>query len=164
MTRCECEQEGSLQSEYSPGVVDDSEAIVYALVHPLTGSFKDLSHSKLKDGTLSVCRAGHTTGADARSNTVGVLLEKDGTRRDDGFLYAACKDIRAIKLGKSDVGAFCVVDDGLQAYPAHAHLSYSIPSDDKLRNDRQAAKGNLLVLFRKAGEHKEWEGHPFKAA
>lgn len=164
MIRCECEQEGSLQSQYSPGVVEDDEPIVYALVHPLTGSFKDLSHSQLKAGTLSVCRAGHVSGPDARSNTVAVLLAKDETRRDDGFLYAKCKDIRAIKLGKSNVGAFCVVDDGLETYPAHAHLSYSIPSDEKLRNDRQTAKGNLLKLFRKAGEHTEWEGHPFKAA
>lgn len=160
--RCECRTESDVQSPHSPGLVRNEEQIVYALVSPLTGSFKDVSQSQLKAGTVSVCRADHCAGRVAKRHVVDVLLEKDSTRSDDGYLYATCADIRDLRLGESDVGAFCVVDDGLPHYPAHAHLGYSQPADDKLRNHRAAARGNLLKLLNENGVQTLWSGFPFK--
>lgn len=164
MSRCECAKESSRQSEYSPDVVQDDEIIVYALVEPLTSSVKAISKSGLKEGTVSVCRAGYTTGPEAKAKTVDVLIGKNSTRTDEGFLLAQCGEIRDIRLGTSNVGAFCVVDDGLPEHISHAHLGYSDPSDPKLRNDREAARANLLSLFNRRGVQKEWLGEPFLAA
>jgi|GEM_PF-2873798 len=164
MSRCECEREGSQQSEHSPGIVSDDETIVYALVEPLTSSVKAISKSGLKAGTVSVCRAGYTTGPDAKAKTVDILLAKDSSRTDDGFLHAPCAEIRAIPLGSSNIGAFCVIDDGLPDHISHAHLGYSEPADVKLRNDREAARANLLAVLNRRGVKVEWSGEPFLAA
>jgi hypothetical protein len=162
MSRCECETEDSQQSAYSPGTVSDGETIVYALIEPLTSSVKLFSKSQLQRGELSVCRADFCTGEEAHASIVKPLLEKVVDRIDNGFLYALCSEIRSIPLGDSSYGAFCVVDDGLVDYAAHAHLGYSIPPEEKLRNFREAARGNLLKIFQKRGEKAEWTGHPFK--
>lgn len=163
MNRCECPREATSQSEHSPGLVQDDEVIVYALVNPLTSSVGQISKSQLKASCLSVCRAGHISGPDAKSATVDVLLQKDTTRAHEGFLHALAGKIRAIRLGQSEVGAFCVIDDALENYRAHAHIGFSDPSDSKLRSEREAARGNLMLLFRERGVSENWIGEPFIA-
>ncbi len=149
MSRCECPKEATSQSEHSPGLVKDEEPIVYALVDPLTskdGSVKDFSKSQLKSGTLSVCRAAHCTAVEAQECILDPLLSKPD-RKFEGAVWARCESIRGIKLGSSEVGAFCVHDDALENYAAHAHLAFSSPEDEKLRNEREAARGNLKEIF-----------------
>lgn len=161
MSRCECPKEATTQSSYSPGVVKDNEMIVYALVNPLTSSVGQISKSQLKAGQLSVCRAGHIKGPDAKRKTVDVLLAKDAARKHEGYLHATCQEIREVFLGTSRTGAFCVIDDALEDYAAHAHLGYSEPSDPKLRNDRETARANLMRTFIKRGVSIDWSGAPF---
>jgi hypothetical protein len=82
-------------------------------------------------------------------------------RTDQGFAFALCAEIRAISLGQQGIGAFCVIDDAYEHFPSHAHLGYSESEDRK--NDRLAARGNLLLLFKKRGIFTEWAGYPFAA-
>ncbi len=161
MTRCGCEKEDSTQSEFSPGVVLDFEPIVYALVNPETSSVKDVSKSRLKQSDLSVCRAAHTTGPEGHANIVQSLLAKNSNRTEEGFFYALCSEIRAITLGETNQGAFCVIDDALEGFEAHAHLGYSEPDDPKLKNHRESARANLSMLFKRRGVFKDWNGDPF---
>lgn len=166
MARCECPEESVQQSVHSPGVVSDSESIVYALVEPLTyqgGSVTAISKGKLQRAEQSVCRAEMCTGDFARTKIVDALREKDPTRLDHGFVYAPASEIRSITLGNTSEGAFCVVDDGLEDFEAHAILSFSIPSDIKFRSHREAARGNLLLLFKQRGEIKNWDSPPFQS-
>jgi hypothetical protein len=165
MSRCECQSELTQQSPHSPGVVANEEPIVYALIDPLTfetGSVKAISKSGLKAGDVSLCRAHYCTGDLARQLIVGELQTKNPTRADHGFLYAQATEIRELKLGTSDVGAFCLIDDGMPHYAAHAHLAYSIPKDGKLRNHRETARADLLETLRKRGQFATWDGAPFK--
>jgi|SRR5215217_2136222 hypothetical protein len=153
MSRPECPAEGAQQSEHSPGPIDDREPIVYILVDPLTsqaGTVKDLLKSKLKQGTLSVCRCLHCSAAEANAAVVVPLTAGTLGRSFQGALWATANRIRDIRLGMSDVGAFCLVDDGKPDYRAHAHLAYS-PADEKLRNAREAARANLKAAFLENG-------------
>ena len=161
MSRCECPKEADTQSSFSPGLVSGGEIIVYALVNPLTSSVGQVSKSQLKTASVSVCRAGLITGPKAKEKTVDVLITKNTTRTHEGFLHALCEEIRDIKLGKSSVGAFCVIDDALEDYRAHAHLGYSEPLDPKLRNERETARANLMLRFQKRGVRTDWAGQPF---
>lgn len=160
MSYCECEKELSQQSIYSPCAVAHEEMIVYALVDPLTvwadGSVKEISKSDLKASTLSVCRAQYSTGAEAQAAIIGVKPN----RVDHGYYMAKCYDIRSILLPSSEQG-FCVIDDGLADYSAHAHIGYSIPAEEKSRSGREATRANLLKLFRKLGAQHNWNGPPF---
>lgn len=164
MTRCGCAKEDSTQSAFSPGVVSNEEPIVYALVQPDTSSVKAISKSRLKESTLSVCRAAHCAGAHAHAQIVQVLLEKNGERIEEGFFYALCSEIRAIMLGETNQGAFCVVDDALEGFESHAHVGFSDPKDSKLKNHREAARANLLLLLKHRGVFRDWNGEPFLAA
>lgn len=161
MTHCECIKELTSQSADSPGLVQDDEPIVFALVNPLTGSFKDISKSQLQTSTLSVCRAAHISGAEAKSKTVDELIAKDETRKHEGFLWAECSEIRALQLGSTNARAFCVIDDALPGYAAHAHLGFSEPSDPLWKNHRVTARGNLMLTFKKRGVFTDWNAHPF---
>jgi len=169
MSDCPCTGELEQQSPLSPGLVGDDEQIVYALIDPLTAdaggevlSVLNFSKSKLQAGTLSVCRAGHTTASSARENIVGALQVKDPSRKDCGFLTAACESIRGIMLGASAFRAFCVNDAGLEGFEAHAHISNSETTDQKLLSHRLAARGNLKLVFEEGGVNQEWSGHPFR--
>ncbi len=161
MTRCGCTKESSSQSEFSPGVVGDSEPIVYALVNPETSSVKDVSKSRLKQSDLSVCRAAYTTGKEAHTNIVQSLISKNSNRTEEGFYYAMCSEIRGITLGETNQGAFCVIDDALEGFESHAHLGYSEPTEPKLKNHRESARANLSLLFKRRGVFKDWNGDPF---
>lgn len=165
MTRCGCEKETASQSSLSPGVVENPEPIVYSLIEPdnfLEGSIKALKHDRLKKGELSVCRAWYIDGEDAREKTVAGQLRRDEKRRERGFAWAICSEIRDIKLESLGVGAFCVIDDAMEDFPAHAHLGYSQVEDKK--NERQSARGDLLKLLEKRGFNTNWSEEPFKSA
>lgn len=159
MSRCECLKESESQSPHSPGIVLDSEIIVYALVNPLTGSFKDFSKSQLKSSTLSVCRAGYISGQEARAKIVEELLKKDSSRVEEGFLFAECQKIRDLKLGDLGIGAFCVIDDAYEDFAAHAHIGYSKPEGVNIGNERLSSIGNLMLLFKESLVQKDWS-HP----
>ena len=164
MSRCECPAESVKQSQHSPSVVSDGESIVYALVEPITyrdGSVTLISKSKLKDNEQSVCRAHYCTGADAKSKITEALIERDPSRIDQGFLYAHASEIRAVLLGETGEGAFCVIDDGLDGFEAHAVLGFSNPSDVKFRSHREAARANLVELLKSRGTFTDWSGPPF---
>lgn len=165
MTRCECLKEQKSQSEHSPGLVKPDEPIVYVLVEPETfekGSIKALKHDRLKKTDMSVCRATHIAGADAKALTTDEMLRKNPSRTDEGYVYALCSEIRGISLPIAKVGAFCVVDDAYSHFPAHAHIGYS-DIDDK-KNERVTARGNLLRLFQRRGIRYDWSSEPFAIA
>jgi hypothetical protein len=167
MSRPECPKEDKQQSEFSPGKVEDSEPIVYALIDPLTaaqGSLKEFSNSGLKKGTVSVCRASHCTAEEARREIVGRVREKAPDRTFQGAVWTSALEIRTIRLGTFGIGAFCVIDDGDKDYNAHALLSYSEVTDLKIRNERQVARGDLYDLFMKNGKKENWSDCPFRAA
>lgn len=161
--RPECPCEGISQSEHSPGLVGDDEAIVYAMIDPDTApnSVARISKSKLDAGELSVARASYCTAAEAREKIVAPQLDRDSTRKDLGYLWAVCSEIRAVRLGMSDLaqGAFCVHDAALKDFPAHAHLACSAPVDNKHRNFKAAARGDLLKVFEARGVF-EWAVWP----
>lgn len=162
MTRCGCEKETVSQSSLSPGIVKDPEPIVYSLIEPdnfVEGSLKALKHDRLKKSELSVCRAWYIDGTSAREKTVSGQLQRDEKRLERGFAWALCSEIRDIKLESLGVGAFCIVDDAMEDFPAHAHLGYSQVEDKK--NERQSARGDLLKLLEKRGFVTNWAGEPF---
>lgn len=162
MSRCCCEKELTSQSEFSPGKVDDPEPIVLAAVEPITfrdDSLHKINHKQLKSGDLSVCRAKYITGSEARTQTAEKLLKNDASRVDHGFVWAHCVEIRDITLASLGVGAFCVIDDALEGFAAHAHLGYSDVNDTK--NERQSARGDLHSLFIRRGLFPIWRGDPF---
>lgn len=166
MIRCECPKEAESQSPHSPGIVEDDEPIVYLIVDPLTsenGSVKSISKSQLKSGTLSVCRSKYCDADEAKTLMLDPLTSKAG-RTFQGAAWASCSQIRSIKLGASNVGAFCVHDDALEDYSAHAHLAFSVPQEEKLRNEREAARGNLKELFLSNGVATSLEDCPFRSA
>ena len=153
MRRLGCECEDSQQSVHSPGVVANEEPIIFVLTDPLTiehGSVKDFSKSELKKKRLSICRSKYSTSEQLKEQVVDVLLVGSSRRTHVGALWAECHEIRAVCLGASEVGAFCVIDDGLEDYKAHGVLGYS-DANLSLRNEREAARGNLKELFVRRG-------------
>jgi hypothetical protein len=165
MIRCECEKEQSSQSSHSPGLVEDSEPIVYVLVEPLSfekGSVKALKHERLKKTDMSVCRAQFLSAGEAKLLTTDTMIANDTTREDKGYVWALCSEIREIFLPLAQKGAFCVVDDASEHFHAHAHIGYS-DIDDK-KNERLVARGNLLKLLQRRGIFNDWAaGAPFAA-
>ncbi|HEV2502313.1 MAG TPA: hypothetical protein VGV39_04525 [Mesorhizobium sp.] len=164
--RSECQCELEQQSEHSPSVVGDDERIVFALIDPLTfeNSVARFSKSQLKAGTLSICRSDHCSSDEAHEAIVAPLVAKDPTRQDLGVYWATCQEIRSIMLvDGGGEGAFCVADDGLAHYPAHAHLGYSQPTDKKhlQGNLRETARAKLADAFRRRGIH-AWADAPFR--
>lgn len=153
MGRMGCECEDSQQSEYSPGVVKNDEPIVFVLTDPLTienGSVKDFSKSQLKEKRLSICRSRYSSPEEIKKQVIDVLIRNDPRRLHHGALWAVCNEIRGICLGSSQVGAFCVIDEGLPEYTSHGVIGFS-DADIDLRNNREAARGNLKELFMRRG-------------
>ncbi|MER8374427.1 hypothetical protein [Mesorhizobium sp. M1406] len=151
---------------HSSGLIKNNEPIVYALIDPDQiegGGIKDFKKERLKKSELSVCRAWDASAEEARAYIVAKQLEKIATRTDEGYAWTPAKDIRAIRLTGLDIGAFCVVDDGLEDFKAHAVLGYSKAPEgydgNKLANQREAARGNLLLLFSKS--RRGWEDWSF---
>lgn len=155
-----CLKEQAKQSPYSPCPVTDDETIVYVLLDPtqwkdgqLTASA--FSKSSLKKGDLSVCRARYSSANEAEQKIVMPQLQRHPDWMLVGALHATCRDIRAIQAVDPPVRAFCVIDDGLPDYPAHAHLGFSEATTAKgfwgNRNVREAIRANLVDVFRRNG-------------
>lgn len=157
----QCLREQSRQSQYSPCVVADEEWIVYVLLDPPLWKNGDLvagafSKSRLDAGDLSVCRAAYSSAEDAYKNIVEPQLARhQGEWTLVGAFRALCRDIRGLFTDHPPVRVVCVVDDGLEAFPAHAHLAYSDATRAKgfwnNRNQRQAVRANLIQVFRANG-------------
>jgi hypothetical protein len=169
MSRCGCLTESERQSHHSPDVVSDNEPIV--LVTETTDlTLEIFSNSKLKAGTLSVCRAAHCTFDEMLKAVVG------STQSDEfkGYSWALSLEIREILAKRNNmrdktpaltpkkVGAFCLVDDGEPNYRAHACLSYSRPTANFwMLHDSIAARGDLLIAFEKRGVLQRDDASPF---
>lgn len=156
MLRCDCcEKEKSKQSVHSPSVVSDDEYLVYVVLEP--DQYKDdelstaaFSKSKLKDGDLSICRKAYSNAADIRQNIVDPQIENKPHRREVGALQAQCSDVRSILTDNPVCRAFCVNDDGLEGFEAHALLAFSDPTKAPNfwnANDRLAIRANLVRSF-----------------
>lgn len=118
--------------------------------------------NKLKKRDLSVCRGDHSRYSDLLRYVVEPQLANKPAREYKGYYWATCSEIRDIAAeltGKehSDnrtVGAFCVVDDALGDYTAHAVIGFSHPDNDFWKkNNREAARGNLLIAVQRRGLH-----------
>jgi len=165
MNRCGCIEEDSQQTPSSPGIVEPQESIVFACVHPETAPERGVSmfqKTKLIKRDLSVCRGNHSRHSDLLCHVVEPQLTKKPAREYKGYYWATCREIRDIVAeltGKkhSDnrtVGAFCVVDDALGDYTAHAVIGFSRPDNDFWeKHNREAARGNLLVAVQRRGLH-----------
>lgn len=167
MSHCQCPNERSQQSTYSPGVVTCGEPIVYALIEPdnyRDGSAQAFSKSRLKQGQLSVCRSAHARLEDARQAILDGMLAKDPNRSDRGIMWAPSDDIRMLRWPGTDEQAICLVDHGFKDYRAHAHIGLSNPSDPNTRNGFEAVRGQLLSVFRKNGCPLAWDQAPWGAA
>ncbi|RWE78781.1 hypothetical protein [Mesorhizobium sp.] len=156
------------QSPFSSGVVKNREPIVYALIDPdqiQRGTIQAISKSRLKKSDLSVCRAQETTAQEAWKNIVVGQLENIPTRIDEGYAWARASEIRNLKLARPNIGAFCVIDDGLKHFGSHAVLGFSPApqgfDSNTIANDREAARGNLLRLFQRRGVCK-WTDWSFR--
>lgn len=163
MSRNGCEREGSQQSSHSPSVVDDGEPIVYFAIDPTTASaksIKEFSRSKLKDFDMSVCRSAYCSEGDALNSVFAPVKQKNPDAGFIGALWAFAKEIRAIPLGDT-FSAFCVLDDGLDNYAAHAVMGFSLPTDSRLMNNRAAARLDLRYLFLRRGLKEELGHCPF---
>lgn len=163
-----CPKELEQQNEHSPGVVESGELIVYILVDPLqweNGFLKKsaFSKSQLQAGTLSVCRARYCTVDGAYKNIVAPLLDKDPNNRTlVGALSASCEKIRSILYEDLPTQAICVIDDGKDGFPAHAHMGFSAPSHttgfwENQRNGKAAVRANLVLVFESNGSPKRLE-------
>jgi hypothetical protein len=150
-----CPKELTKQKQASPGVVESSETLVYMLLNPdhwENGKLKKaaFSKSKLKEGDLSVCRADYCTADGAYEHAVKPQLERNPARQFVGALRALCADIRGIAVDDPPKQAICVIDDGLDSYPAHALLAYSDATKSEkfwLRNNQEAVRANLTLVF-----------------
>ena len=155
-----CPKELSKQSEFSPDKVHDKETLVYLLIDPRQikdGELTSTAFSKkeLKQGTLSICRAGYSTAEDAKRNIFEPQFNKNSERKLVGAYKAICLNVRTIyatnrNTQQSAGRAFCVIDDGERNFPAHAVLAYSdITKKDKFwdKNDQTAVRENLIELF-----------------
>jgi hypothetical protein len=88
------------------------------------------------------------------------MLSKDPEREDRGYIFALGEEIRRIVLSHAKCRAFCVLDETVPDFAAHAHVGYSCIEDDK-KNDRLAARGDLLNAFLERGIFTDWSGSPF---
>ena len=163
MTRCGCPNEDTQQTTESPGIVELGESIVFACIHPETAPERGvamLPKEKLKKTDLSVCRGAYSSHDDLLEHVVKPQLSKKPERIYKGYYWVVCKEIRDIiavqKKENSDktAGAFCVVDDALPDYTAHAVIGFSRPSDNFWsKHDREAARGDLLIAVQCRGLH-----------
>lgn len=159
MSGCLCEREVQ-KPDYSPDIVNDNEVIGYVLINP--DHWEDgvlssaaFSKSKLKAGSLSVSRIDHTSAEDIQNNIIKPYIQKNPQRAFVGILVARCSKIRALKaVYPQNSRAICVIDDGNENDPAHAHLSFSDHSKENgywNRNDRMTIRASLKEVFQKRG-------------
>jgi hypothetical protein len=174
MNRCGCPEEDSQQTSNSPGIVQLEESIVFAMIFPRTADILGvacLPNGDLKNRQLSVCRGDFSSYAELLERVVQPQLLRDPSRHYVGYHWATCAEIRAIYAqlspkqlqrqsnATSEVGAFCVIDDAVNGYDAHARVGYSSPPIAKFweKHERAAARGNLLIVLQARGTFKPTE-------
>lgn len=147
-----CVEEGTQQSEHSPGVVEDQERLarfIYTEHHvdDETGELKagafpldDLMEARRQG--ISLWRLGYMTLDELRKR--GRAFEEAGNgRRFRGIGCGQTIDVRELN---DDLGvrALCVIDDGLPDGPAHV---LAVRSADQNRSALKKVRGRLLDIF-----------------
>jgi hypothetical protein len=141
-----CKEEEISQSEFSPGIVEDYEKILYVLIDPLqyqNGEIKPtaFSKSKLQVGKLSVVRVDHSSTNEVKSKVIEPQLEK-GAQKGENRQFVGCLTAIARSIREVDIS---IIDQALSDFPAHAHLKFSAAISDK--NQQVAARQNLILVF-----------------
>ena len=113
------------------------------------------SHSKLKQGELSISRIQYTSADQVRQNIIDPQIERKPERRFVGIFIVKCTKLRSMKAAyPKNSRAICVIDDGTANDNAHAVLSYSTHAEEQnywSRNDRYTVRANLIDAFQKRG-------------
>ncbi|GLI23426.1 hypothetical protein GGQ86_003039 [Xanthobacter flavus] len=155
---CEaCPKEAQTQSEHSPCVVEGHERILYVLLDPddindgqiAATAFKK---SDLKSCSLSVCRVEYSESSEVFDRIVNPKLEKNSERQLVGGFSVICSRIRDLAIDGRRT--FCVIDDGLEDYCAHAVIGFSDVTKEKdywQKNNREKARADLVYLFESGG-------------
>ncbi len=180
MSRPGCPEEQNKQKAESPDIVGGDEPIVYVLIQPVSANVHPTSgiplayfkNDRLKSGQLSVCRGLYSSYEELQQKVVRPQLSSDPSRKHAGYVWALCCEVRSIMAApqnpdkeptqRSDVGAFCVIDDGLTGFHAHARMGYCAPGADFWsKNDRTKARGDLSIVFDARGIHQSHAAPPF---
>ena len=149
----DCPLEHAKQSPHSPSKVSNAETLLFVLIEPHNFAENGLkkrafSRMELTQGHVSVSRKEHTTRSTLVENVISVLLKKDVRREFKGVLKAKCQKVRNIKTDnplKNRV--FCVVDNGFQNNPGHAHIGFSEKTKTDNGNEKTAHRENLILAF-----------------
>ena len=127
---CECEQ--SSQSEWSPGLVGDNEAIARLVFSPLhvdengnvlSTAFSDIDSRGLSVNRLTYCPL-HVLISLGRKKEA---MDRDRGRHNRtflGFVEAPVSNVRYVKRPESDDRAFCVLDTALSDNASHADVIF----------------------------------------
>ena len=147
--REECLEERKQQSVYSPGTVRDDESLARFISRSeyiaqdgklATAAFSVQDFLEPHRGGLSLARLGHMSRAEIRQRAEA---SADGTndRPTKGMAVAETQAIRAIHSNGARL--FCVVDDGLPDFRAHAvsHLA------DRRSASRSSARRARMLLM-----------------
>src|SRR5258706_12825595 len=98
--RVGCPEEDQPQPA-SPGVVEDSEMLVFALICPVTADVNSVAKfekGKLNSKDVSVGRSAHSSFDEMIEKVVTPQIQNDNTRQYLGFQVSRCEDVRALLL------------------------------------------------------------------
>ena len=144
--REECPEERRLQSVYSPGTVRDDENLArfvsrsehFAADGELApAAFPVQDFLEPRRGGLSLARLGYMSKEEILQRAVAGTSDKPTKR----MAVAKAQAIRALR--SKDTRLFCVVDDGLQDFRAHAttHLA-----DGRRASQSSARRARMLLM------------------
>ena len=147
-----CPLEAAKQSPHSPNKVSNADTLLFVLIEPHNFAENALisrafSRTELTKGEVSVSRKEHTTRSTLEEKVVSVLLKKDVRREFKGVLKAKCQKVRDIKTSYPSKRVFCVVDDGFEDNPGHAHIGFSEITKMGNGNEKTAYRANLILAF-----------------
>jgi hypothetical protein len=111
-------------------------------IHPLNYQDGELLPSafdnrKLRKMDISVCRRERSSWNEFKTAVIDAVINKGNAlnppqiRTCEKVFVARCDEVRQIIVEGANIGAFCVVDDGLDGFPSHAVVGFS----DPIRND-----------------------------
>lgn len=143
-----CPKEKKKQSKHSPSVVADSEELVFALLEPYNFQHSEIlnkafSRTELRETRVSVSRKDHTNRLCLQEEVIDALIKKDPKRKFVGTLTSLCKAVRNLK-SEDNKRAFCVIDDGTEENPGHAHIGFAHEMRKSLQTQNRE---NLLNEF-----------------
>lgn len=166
---CECELH--LQSAYSPCVVGDDEVLIWAVMTPRCArldidgkvTIKDFYTNKslkknLENAEFSISRKTHLNGSLTYDIVVVPQISKlNSEAKCHGYLEFDCAAIRNIKAFEPPVRCICVIDDGLEHFPAHAVLSINNHVEKNDNSFKHTAIGNLFKLVKDNDIKTDWD-------